>query len=279
MVLRAMEKWIGNLLVDASPPEKPKFKSPLILIHGPWVGSRCWRPWDTHFANLGWECWAINLRGRFGERALELLKRLTFEDCLGDLKRVIRASPFPPVLLAHSLGALVAQKAAEKEEVSALVLLSGLPPCEIKMAVPRARRLLRLKYAPLLFLRRPFCIEESDFRRSWLHSVPESQHREILQSLVPESSYLVSDFFDRRIGVNADSIRCPVLVVGGREDRVVPVESQREMARWLGADLREYPDRGHWIMAEEGGEQIVREIHRWVVKKLGEEILLAEECA
>ncbi|HEY3166882.1 MAG TPA: alpha/beta hydrolase, partial [Candidatus Binatia bacterium] len=228
-----MEKWIGNLLVDASPPEKPKFKAPLILIHGTWTNSGCWQPWSTHFANLGWECWAINFRGRFGREAFQELKRLTFDDCLEDLKRVIRASPFPPVLLAHSLGALVAAKAAEREPLSALVLLSALPPREIRTALPRPLRLLRLKYAPLLWLRRPFRIDDGDFRATWLHSMDESRRREILETLVPESGRLAKDFFDRRIGISGDSVRCPVLVVSGRDDRVAPVESQREMAERL----------------------------------------------
>lgn len=271
-----MEMWIGDLLADASPPEKPKFKSPLVLIHGLWTGSWCWRPWATHFSNLGWECWAINFRGRFETERRAALKRLQFQDCVEDLKRVIRSAGFPPVLVAHSLGGLVAQKAAEDEKISALILLSCLPPREIQMATPRLRRNLRLKYAPLIFLRRPFCLEEKDFRRLWLASVPQGRHADILGRMVPESSYLVREFLDRRAEIDPKRIRCPVLVVGGSEDRVVPAASLREVAQSLRADLKEYPDHGHWVMGEAGGDVIVRDIHRWMVQKLGEGILLAE---
>ncbi|MCH8055912.1 MAG: alpha/beta hydrolase [Deltaproteobacteria bacterium] len=271
-----MEKWIGNLLVDASPPEKPKFKSPLVLIHGLWSGSWCWHRWATHFSNLGWECWAVNFRGRVEEKALEVLERLSFQDCMEDLKRVIRAASFPPVLVAHSLGGLIAQKAAEGEKLSALILLSSLPPREIKVVTPHALRLLRLKYLPLLFLRRPFCLQEKDFRRSWLASLPESDHPDILKRMVSESSHLIGEFFNRCVEVDPGRIRCPVLAVGGGEDGVVPMASLREMAQRLGADLKEYPNHGHWMMEEQGGERIVRDIHRWVVQRLGEEILLPE---
>lgn len=271
-----MEKWIGDLLTDASPPERPKFKSPLVLIHSLWSGSWCWHPWATHLSNLGWECWAVNFRGRVGERPLEVLERLSFQDCLEDLKRVIRVASFPPVLVAHGMGGLIAQKAAEEEEVSALILLSSLPPKGIKIVTPQALRLLRLKYMPLILLRRPFRLEEKDFRRSWLASLPESKHADILKRMVPESGHLISEFFNRRAEVDPRRIRFPVLVVGGSEDRVVPVASLREMAQRLGGDLKEYPDHGHWMMEEEGGEKIVRDIHRWIVQRLGEEILLAE---
>jgi pimeloyl-ACP methyl ester carboxylesterase len=76
--------------------------------------------------------------------------------------------------------------------------------------------------------------------------------------------------------VDPERIRCPVLAISGADDRVASPTSLRETARQLGADIREYPSHGHWIIGEGGGEEIVREIHRWLVKELGEEILLAE---
>jgi len=138
--IKRMEKWIGDLLIDASPPEKPKFKSPMILVHGLWSGSWSWRSWATHFSNLGWECWAVNFRGRFEERSYPILRHLTFQDCVEDMKKVIRSAAFPPLLVAHDLGGLVAQKAAEGEKLAALVLLSSLPSGDIRMALPRSLR-------------------------------------------------------------------------------------------------------------------------------------------
>lgn len=271
-----MEMWIGDLLIDASPPEKPKFKSPMILVHGLWSGSWSWRTWATHFSNLGWECWAVNFRGRFEEKRHQILKQLDFQGCVEDMRKVVRSSSFPPVVVAHGLGGLVAQKLAEQEKISALILLSSVPPKQIQAAPSRSLRLLRLKYALLIFLRRPFRLEEKDFRRVWLASVPEGQRPGILNRMVPESGLLVREFFDRRVGVKRDRIDYPTLVVSGGEDKVMPISAQREMAQWLGGDLREYPKHGHWMLGEAEGEVIVRDIHRWVMQKLGENILLEE---
>lgn len=271
-----MEKWIDDLLVDISPPEKPKFRSPLVLAHGLWTGSWCWRLWATHFSNLGWECWAVNFRGRFEKDAYGVLRRLSFQDCLEDLKRVVRSVPFPPVLIGHSLGGLIALKAAQEERVSALVLLSSLPPGQVEVSTSRTLRLLRLKYLPLIFFRRPFRLEEKDLRRNWLASVPEKRRAEALKRMVPESSRLVDDFFSRRVQGNLEKVQTPVLVVGGDQDRLVPVVSMREMAQTLGGDMLNYPGHGHWMIEEDEGERIVRDIHRWVVQRLGEEILLEE---
>lgn len=272
-----MEKWIGNILLDVSPPERGKFKCPLILIHGLWTTGRCWRSWATHFSNLGWECWSVNFRGRFEENAIEVLKRLSFQDCVDDLKEVIRTSEFPPVLLAHDLGGLVAQKAVAQVETSALALLACLPPREAMPELPRALRLLRLKYSPLLFLGRPFRLDEKDFRKHWLNALPPGEHLEALQALVPESPELIREFFERRINLDPASIGSPVLVAAAREDRVAPPAALRQFAERIGADFRDFAGRGHWLMGDAGGEEIVRDIHRWIVQKSGEEILIEEE--
>jgi pimeloyl-ACP methyl ester carboxylesterase len=271
-----MRKKIAGLVVDKVPPEKMKFKAPLVFIHGLWSSSRSWRPWANHFSNLGWDCWMANLPGRAEESSDRTLERLTFRGCLEDLNKLIAAAPFPPVLIGHDLGGLLAQKAAEEEKISALILVASLPPKGMQAVLPQPVRLLRLKYWPLVFLGRPFSLQEKDFYRIWLSSLPEDQHGEVLESMVPDSTHLVKEFFGRQVNVDFDAIRCPVLVVAASEDQVVPVTSLREMAQKLGTDFREYSGHGHWIIGEEGGQAIVRDIHRWIVQKLGDEILLAE---
>lgn len=271
-----MKKKIGSVLTEHFPPEKPKFSSPLILVHGPWSGSWCWQDWAVRFCNLGWHCWAVNYRGRAEEKVLESLARLTFDDCLADLKQVIRATGSSPVLLGHSLGGLAAVKAAEEESISAVILLSAPFPGSDVKDWGRSLRLLRLKYLPLIFLRQPIRIKEKDFTRHWLASVPEHRRASILKGLVIESGYLVEELFRPSVSLDPKEIRCPVLVLGGAEDRVVPVASTRHMARALDAEFKEYPGHGHWMMEEEGWEAIVNDIHRWLVQRLGEDVLLAE---
>ncbi len=269
-----MQQRIGELFADAYPPERLKFKSPLVLIHGLWSASSCWHEWATHFSNLGWSCLAINFRGRAGANRYEVLKQLRFDHCVEDLKATNRGLFSPPIFLAHGLGGLTALKAAEGEKLSALVLVSSLPPAQIKMARPRAVRLLRFKYRPLVWLGRPFLLEQGDFRRIWFASLSESHSSDAFKKMVPDSGHLISEWFKRRVEVDRTRISCPILIVAGAEDSVVSVASLRETAQWLGADYREYPRHGHWMMEEKEGQTIVREIHRWLIQRLGEENFL-----
>ena len=54
------------------------------------------------------------------------------------------------------------------------------------------------------------------------------------------------------------------------------VGSGQTLASHLGGEYRNYPRRGHWMLHEEGWEDIVNEIHRWLVHSLGESILRLE---
>ncbi|HEX9444908.1 MAG TPA: alpha/beta fold hydrolase [Candidatus Binatia bacterium] len=271
-----MEKWIGDLLIDLSPPERAKFKAPLILVHGLWSSSRCWDSWATHFSNLGWECWAVNFRGRFGADAGRALKRLSFDDCVADLKRVVRAAPAPPVVLAHDLGGLIALKAVANEKAAALALAAPVPPKNIAPELPRALQLLRLKYRPLVFLRRSFRLEEKDFTRLWL--APDSERGAAAPPgcLVADAHRLIAEFFARGAALDPGAVACPVLVAAAGEDRVAPLAALRRFAQWLGADFRAFAGRGHWLIGAAGGEEAVREVHRWIVQKAGAEMLLEE---
>jgi len=265
-----METPSRPLPIDLYTPEREKYKSPLILIHGLWSSSACWMPWATHFANLGWECRAVNLRGRRGDDAAAELKRLRFEDCVRDVKQIIRAAPFPPVVLAHDLGGAIALEALEGEKTSGLILLAPLPPEAVLPEPPRALKLLRLKYRALLFLHRPFRLEESDFRKLWAGASNDGAEADCL---VADAPALINDFFARRMSL-APAARCPTLVAAARHDRLFPPAALEAYARRLGAEFREYAG-GHWIIGE-GGEETVRDLHRWIVQKCGAEILLEE---
>jgi len=265
-----MENRSAPLPIDLYSPEREKYKAPLILIHGLWSASTCWMPWATHFANLGWECRAVNLRGRFGENAATELKRLTFEECVDDVRQALRAAPFPPVVLAHDLGASIALEAAAENKLSALVLVAPLSP---ESELPRAVKLLRLKYRPLLFLRRPFRLEESDFRKLWLGS--GSQDGDGGDCLVADAPALVDAFFARRLNLARETAPWPTLIAAARDDRIVAAAAQQIFAGRLGAEFREYTG-GHWLIGEAGGEEVVRDLHRWIVQKAGGEILLEQ---
>ena len=270
-----MKQLIAGLSAERYPPEQAKFRSPLLLVHGVWSGAWCWQSWATHFCNLGWECIAIDLRRRSPQNPMGNLHNLSFSDCVKDLREVIRSFSRPPVLLAMDLGALMALKVCEQTNPSGLILVSPSPPGNLPAARSRPQRLLWLKYRLLILLRRPFRIDEKDFRAYFLTPLPENLQSALSRQTVPESSELVREFLLPRAHLEVGSLSCPILVLGGSDDHITPAATTNKMGAWLGGEFKEYPGQGHWLI-EHDGENIVRDIHRWIIQKLGEKILPAE---
>jgi len=269
-----MEEVIPGLLAERYPPEQAKFKSPLVLVHGVWSGAWCWQSWANHFCNLGWESIALDLRHRFAQNPIGNLDNLSFSDCVRDLAQVIRSFSTPPVLVAMNLGALMALKASEQTQPSALILVSPSPPGNLAAARSRPQRLLWLKYRLLILLHRPLRIDDKDFRAYFLSPLPENLQTALSRQTAPDSSALVREFLAPRVSLETRPLSCPILALSGSDDEIMPAVTTKRMSEWLGGDFREYPGQGHWLI-EHNGENIVRDIHRWIIQKLGEKILLA----
>ena len=255
-----MRRQIGPLVVDVFPPERNKFRPPIVMVHGLWVGAWCWHEWATRLCNLGWECWSLHLKERNGGAPQ------TPEETVQDLRAVLGEAAFPPVLMGHGTGARLALAAASDCAVTAGILAApDISP--YLPALPKALRLLRLRYLALLVMRRRILIRPADFRELWLSTVPADRQREIVEALAPEPPQMVRALFER--GLELPELRFPALVLGGAEDRAVTSRAVRDFARDIGADYLEAGGRGHWLL-EDG--DLVSRTHNWLVRTLGEDI-------
>jgi pimeloyl-ACP methyl ester carboxylesterase len=72
--------------------------------------------------------------------------------------------------------------------------------------------------------------------------------------------------------------RVPCLVVAGESDMVTPPASARDLASWLGAEI-EVVAGGHALPVEQGWEDRVARVHRWLITRLGASLLALYEEA
>ncbi len=77
---------------------------PLLFVHGAWHAAACW---DEHFlpyfAELGFECHALSLRGHGRSGGAEGLKFYRISDYVSDVCSVARGLREPPIVVAHSI--------------------------------------------------------------------------------------------------------------------------------------------------------------------------------
>lgn len=67
----------------------------------------------------------------------------------------------------------------------------------------------------------------------------------------------------------ANATRAPLLLIAGAKDRIVPaVINRRNLKAYAKSpaqtDFRLFPDRSHWIIAQDGWEEVAEHAARWL---------------
>jgi pimeloyl-ACP methyl ester carboxylesterase len=90
-----------------------------------------------YFAHRGRASTALSLRGHGGSEGRERLRETRLSDYLDDVRRGLAVFTEPPIVIAHSLGGLLAQMSIGREPIRALALLASLPPEGLMLKSPR----------------------------------------------------------------------------------------------------------------------------------------------
>jgi pimeloyl-ACP methyl ester carboxylesterase len=121
------------------PAKKANGHPPLVFVHGGYVHSGCWDlNFLPHFNSLGYHCHAIDLSGHGASEGKDDLNRYDLDHYARDVAQVVAKLPTAPVLIGHSMGALVVQRYLEKGAAAAVVMMApvpttGLAACSIQL--------------------------------------------------------------------------------------------------------------------------------------------------
>ncbi|MCB1489659.1 MAG: alpha/beta fold hydrolase [Bauldia sp.] len=221
-------------------------KPPILLLHGACSQPAHLRAWEAYFASAGYPCVAPALPGHApDDRAA--LARLGIKDYLAAVVAARSALDRPPVVIGHSLGGLLAQQLAAKMDCAAIVLVASLPPGPLPMTLMALPHFSPL--APAVLLGRPILPTRLGLEVLALHDLAVAEREEILPDFGHESGRVYRSLVFGRVRVEARAVRCPVLVLHGEADRLVPVAVGRRLARRYGAELIVVPGHGHWLIA------------------------------
>lgn len=256
-----MEK-IGDLLLEHAAPSGRAKPVPLLLIHGMWGGSWYLRNYLYAAAQEGWDTWAVNLRGHGGSRPVADLGRVSVLDYVEDVRECLGRLGEAAVI-GHSMGGLIAQKAAERGGVRAAVFLTSAAPRGIVvLRWPVIARMAR--YMPAMLASRAFELTAADADALLLNRLSPERRAWAFPQFFPESGRAGRELAFFPPAVDPAAIRCPTLVVGASEDRITPVGIQRRIARRYGAEYQEAVGHAHMLMLEDEWEGPFRGILAWL---------------
>lgn len=225
---------------------------PLLLLHGGGANARWWDHIAPAFAQR-FHVVAPDFRGHGdSERPEELVPGAFDEDLAGVLRQFHGVAP---ILVGHSMGANIALTYAANHPVHALVLLDPA-----RGGTKRSRRRLRLALAVRQsYASRDEAIERFRFLPHAEHA-SESLRRSIAQHSVEQGAdeRWRYKFDSRWFGIRGGSqpelarVRCPALVIRGKESRILSDEDARAFTASLAAgECAEIDLAGHHVQLDQ----------------------------
>lgn len=241
------------------------------MFCGRWV----WDEYAGYFATKGYRCHAVDLN--YHDRPPReppdpRLGTTGVLDYAADLTEKIRRLDRPPILMGHSLGALLAQILAARGLGRALVLLAPAPPAGIFALRPSVIRTFAGQLIRRGFWRKPLHLSFAAATYAVFNRLPPAQAQVVYRRLVPESGRAAAQtgfwFLDpgQETRVDETRIRCPVLIIAGGQDKMTPLPVVRKIAYKYRdvATLKVFDRHAHWLTAEPGWQDIASAVHGWL---------------
>jgi pimeloyl-ACP methyl ester carboxylesterase len=254
-----MDLILGRVRANAGEPSSGKFAWPLVLLPELFTTSHHLALLEGYLVSIGWEVFSLDLYAvvapKDGVGALISLALEAIEGISNDV-----------IVMGHGLGGMLALRLAEHRQVRAgIALAPAIPGLRSRLISGTLRGLsakmgwpLKPPSGRLLF---EFVADADPFHREAL-----------IKMLKPGYAGAMEDVASDRISVGGNA--APRLIITGDSDIFAPYQQTATFAATIGAPLVSLQGRGHWIVGGRALEQVVSEVQRFLVKTLGEELLL-----
>jgi len=279
LTLAALPMIVGSR-AHGTAAETPKQKGAdramtqdIVMLHGANEGGWCFDQFRKVFEGLGWTVHTPDLIGH-GTKAADAAAKLVgvgMADYRAELEAFLKTVGPEPVLLGHSMGALLAQQLASRGLARALILVSPAPRAGILPPTGGEKQLDQDLMGLGAFWK---TVINPDFALACIYTlnrVPATEQRAVFDKFGPESGRAFFEIFfwmfdqTKATAVDTGAIRCPVLCLSGADDKLVSLATARETAApYRDATFWELPGHGHMLVLEPGAATIAQRIAEWI---------------
>jgi pimeloyl-ACP methyl ester carboxylesterase len=247
----------------------------VVFIHGLFLNNQSWVIWEKFFREKGYTTYAPAYPGHDGnpselrKKAPKNLGKVTFSAVVSQYEQFIQTLPEKPIVIGHSMGALVAQKLVEKNLTAAAIIISSAPPngvITLKFSFAKAN-------IPLL---NPFKGNSVHYpTKKWFHYAftntlsREQSDRIFDKFVVPESRNIPRETLKKAGKIDFKKPHSPMLFISGKEDHIIPASlNKKNFKRYKDKEsIREhkiYKGRDHFIVGGYGWEEVVNYVYNWI---------------
>lgn len=257
-------------------------QSPVFLIHGMWSTPDIMGELSDSFSAQGYEVHSLGLplhvpKNELSTTQRKQLARMGISDyvsaILDDIFRVMKDKPGQkPILVGHSMGGLLAQLVAAEIECDKLVLLSSGAPAGINATSLSVLRTFGHNLFKFPLWRSFTNLLLKNIQYGIANTQSAQVHQDLVRASTFESGRVTTQmsmwflFPKPPTRVDFSKIKCPVLVIGGSEDKITPIKIQHKIAKKFGqqASLRVIQGACHYTVGGSFFPTVREHIFSWL---------------
>lgn len=259
----------------------------IVLIHGLWMSPLSWERWVERYSERGHRVHVPAWPGMEGSvddlrRDSSRCARVGVAEITDHYEAIIRGLDRPPIVIGHSFGGLVTQLLLDRGLGAAGVAIHPVPIKGVRALAPSSLRVASVALRNPANARRAVALTPGQFRYAFANTLDDEAAAAAYERyavpgpgrpLFQATTASLNPRAPTRANVrNGD--RAPLLLLGGGRDHTVPAVTTRanfKLYARSGAitEYREYPERSHYTVGEDGWAELADDVMRWAVQQAG----------
>lgn len=253
--------------------QKNTIEKNVVFIHGAWSTGSVWNNYKTYFSEQGYN----TISPTFIHHSIEQDKSLigvSMEDYVNQIRKVLKTFENPPIVVAHSMGCIIAQRLATEGLIKKMILIGPsanfgmIPPSESGKSIKWVNKIKHLKKNFV----KPTFEQAVD---GMLHNLSKEKQREVYSKMTYESGLVLKEliwiknlFGKKPNKIKYSKVNIPILFVSGGIDNASPVEISKKLMKKYKTktELKVFENNAHWLLEEKNWKETAEYITNWIKK-------------